>query len=249
MDRTIKGRTLQEAFSLLRAPYTGKWKYKKNIPFIPIEGFSERMDQVFGPDNIWIEFTEPKLICLSTTGQEVFVNMCHLTIFDDSGNIYRKTDGIGATEILPSQTSGKQSGLGNSPASTATLAYKDACKRLGIFGETLEDESGSKNNTVDKASQKDTEKRIVSFTIMTAFTEKTSNKGSSWRCPVTVKEKNGTKTEGTLVVFNNVYNSDEKVKRLIATASDNPKYTVTAEVTVNTTYDKDKVNYILKKIL
>lgn len=249
MERTIKGRTLMEAVSLLRAPYTGKWKYKKDIPFIPIEGFSERMDQVFGPDNIWIEFTEPKLISLSSTGQEVFVNMCHLTIFDDSGKIYRKTDGIGATEILPSQKTGKQSGLGNSPASTATLAYKDACKRLGIFGETLDDESGTKNNTGAKNNQKETEKKIVFFTIMAAFTEKTSSNGSSWRCPVTAKENNGTKTEGTLVVFNNIYNSDEKVQRLIATASDNPKYTIHAEVTVNTTYDKNNVNYILKKIL
>lgn len=104
---------------------TGYWYY-------PIEAFTEAMDQVFGNEHYNLCYYDP-IYRVIASGQEMVTVRCTLTIVDDDGRPVKRVDGFGDKELFYGKGSDRAD-VGNLTSSTAALAFKDACKYLGIFG-------------------------------------------------------------------------------------------------------------------
>lgn len=187
---SINGKSLEQCITELRKKRpmqekkgsTGYWYY-------PIELFIDAMDEVFGSEHYSHSFSEPVFRQVSS-GQEMLTVRCTITLTGDDGTVVKRIDGFGDREIAYSNDK-HRADLGNFTSTAAALAFKDACKYLGIFGYR------TTNKPENKAVKSNDE--LVRFSATDMFYQQGESKGNPiWKLPVKL---NG--SDGEVVFYHN----------------------------------------------
>lgn len=210
----VNGRPFEECVAELKAMRppqepkgsTGYWYY-------PIEAFNEAMDAVFGIGHYNLAFSEPIYRAIGS-GQEMVTVRCTLTIVDDDGQPVKRVDGFGDKEVFYDKNS-HRADVGNLTSSTAALAFKDACKYLGIFGYRTnagrqeKAQSGKKKNTSGSAGKEKKPEEALNLIVTDKFYQQGENKGQPvWKLPIKKNEGNKPGEAGEVVFY---HNQTEKV--------------------------------------
>ena len=183
---TVNGKSFSECVSELQKirpskeqkGSTGYWYY-------PIELFTDAMDKVFGSEHYSHSFSDP-IYRQVGSGQEMLTVRCTLTIYGDNGEVIKRMDGFGDKEIPYSKDNGRAD-VGNLTSSVGTLALKDACKYLGIFGyRTTSAEKKKKPQEQQKSDE------LVRFAVTDMFYQQGESRGQPiFKLPVMFQKKDG----------------------------------------------------------
>lgn len=135
-DYTVNGKPWAECLKEIRK-YKKKTKTKvvgegKAFGYFHIDEYFQRLDDVIGTDHYEVENTDFQRITLSS-GQEIFVVKCKITIIDDEGRRIIAKSAYGGAEILYAKASGRTD-IGNAPGNACKDAFKAAAELIGILG-------------------------------------------------------------------------------------------------------------------
>ena len=184
---TVNGKAYADCVSELRKmrPPESE-KGETGFFYYKIEAFTEAMDMVFGNEHYRFRFSEPYYRLLRS-GQEMISVRCTLEIIGDDGTVVKSIDGYGDREILYANQSGRAD-VGNITSATATFAFKDACKYLGIFGYRTND--SLKSRKPGQSSKKSTKAKEENLNLIVSdmFYQQGESKGKPiWKLPVILK--------------------------------------------------------------
>lgn len=169
----INGKTTKDIFAELALEKPcGKYLDGK-YPYHEFCEYRERMDQVIGKEHYSMHYDECKMIELPNS-QRAYVVKCTITVFDDEGQQVPilAAEGYGSSELKVNEK-GRYLYLNNVPCYARTAAFKDACKRYGIFGEKdIEQDTGSQNGkTGNQKTGKPVDNHVRSAVLETFVTE------------------------------------------------------------------------------
>lgn len=161
MERTINGRPLKECLDILSKPMAKSKLRGTNFSYYKIGDYISRMDEAFGICGYTVESLEPVSCIVTKSGQELFTTRCRVSLIADDGKLICFKDGVGGKEPTYANETGLDGGIKNLPNNVLGSAFKNACKKFGIFGETdSDDDEGSPdstrtNNDTNKPKAKD----------------------------------------------------------------------------------------------
>lgn len=132
----INGKTIHDIFAELAVEKPCEKYLDGKYPYHEIYEYKERMDQVIGKEHYSMHYDECKMIELPNS-QRAYVVKCTITVFDDDGQQVPilSAEGYGSSELKVNEK-GRYLHLNNVPCYARTAAFKDACRRYDIFGET-----------------------------------------------------------------------------------------------------------------
>lgn len=163
---TINGLPIKEVLLKLKEPctYAGAVRTDHgNNPYIIIEAFRTRMNEVLGIEHFHEEYRDFQLVSLPNASEgfsHVFVVQCTITILDDDGNIVVKKTGGSGDEPMPVNNTGKFSQLNNTVESSYAAAFKSCCKRFDIFSLATNTKKVEKKQKAGKEEKKEESKTI-----------------------------------------------------------------------------------------
>ena len=216
---------------------------------------------MFGNEHYNIRFHEPAYRVIGS-GQEMVTVRCTLTIVDDSGAPVKVVDGFGDKEIAYAKANNRAD-VGNLTSSTAALAFKDACKYLGIFGYRTtafkkQDKKPAATATDKAKTAKPTAKKekkpeeALNFIVTDNFYQQGESKGQPiWKLPVAVMSDGSC---GEVVFY---HNQTEKIAQrfnellsFVDTGISEKKGTITLKLTVTPSGDfNGKAQYVFKNFV
>ena len=161
MERTINGRPLKECLDILSKPMAKSKLKGTNFYYIKIGDYISRMDEAFGICGYTVESLDPVTCIVTKSGQELFTTRCRVSLIADDGKLICFKDGVGGKEPTYANETGLDGGIKNLPNNVLGSAFKNACKKFGIFGETDSDDddsspdSAKNSNDANKPKAKD----------------------------------------------------------------------------------------------
>lgn len=166
MARTINGKEFEDVFGRLREPFDESL-FKDNLygyPYLPVEVFRERFDQVVGVCNYDVTTSHPELVMVGTRPQIIL--KAAITIRDDNGVVVTTKEAPGGCAVILNSTSGEAVSLKNDEETAAGDAFKRCCKLFGMATEQLKNLRGNKKSesTVDRTEATPTEFYRITLT-------------------------------------------------------------------------------------
>ena len=133
---TINGRPFADCLKEIRE-YKKKSKSKdmgngKSYGYYAIDEYIQRLDDVIGTDHYEVETDDFQKVTVSS-GQEMFVVRCRITIIDDEGRRIVSKTAYGGSEIQYAKQGGRTD-MGNLPGNACKDAFKAAAELFGILG-------------------------------------------------------------------------------------------------------------------
>jgi hypothetical protein len=177
MSRTVGGKPFEAALKQLREARPPKEdKGNTGFSYYSIEAFISAMDDALGCEGYSFSYSEPIYRVLKNE-QEMISVRCSLSIYADDGSILKRTEGFGDKEVMVSKEKGRVD-VGNLTASAATLAFKDACKYLGIFGyRTTGEDTGGKTARAGSSQKATAKDEVKIFVVKQMFYEQGESRG------------------------------------------------------------------------
>lgn len=246
MTRTINKKTVSEIFAGLAVAKPCVKYLDGKYPYHEISEYVERMDTVIGKEHYAMHYDACRMIELPNT-QSAFIIKCTITVFDDEGNPVPvlSAEGFGSSEIRKNKDGNTYLHLNNVPLYARQAAFKDACRRYGIFGESdMEaDNNGSQSGNTgksqgDKQQGNGTGQQAALETFVTEGTMTVIRQDSRTGKPVyelRCYKKCGSQIEDharSVIFYPNQYKKQEdKLKQFVALVSDGKPHIVTLKST------------------
>ena len=240
MTRTINEKTVSDIFAGLAVAKPCVKYLDGKYPYHEISEYVERMDAVIGKEHYAMHYDECRMIELPNT-QSAFVIKCTITVFDDEGNPVPvlSAEGFGSSEIKKNKD-GNFLHLNNVPLYARQAAFKDACRRYGIFGESdMEADSSSQSGNTgkkqgDKGQENKKGQQAVLETFVTEGTMTVIRQDAQSGKPVyelLCYKKCGSEMEdhaSTVIFYPNQYRKQEELlKKFVDLVSDGKPHIVT----------------------
>ena len=200
-NRTINEKNFNTIIKELCEPMEGSTRDFDGMPYIPIEEYEERLNNVVGVFNYNFKVEFPQFV--QTGSEQNIIVKGSLEILDDDGNIVVVKETAGGKTVIYLNDDKKQKTtqpkmVSNDVEIACNDAFKRCCKKLGM-GNITKKEQNSSNNT-SKSS-------YLELQINGAFEVKNNN---YYRVPV----YNAQEDENAILV---IWNSEvQKIKKVVS---------------------------------
>ena len=196
MERTINGKTLPDIIKELSKPFNSGL-FKENLygfPYLPVEAYRERLDEVVGSFNYDVSISHPELVTVGSRPQ-VMLKVA-ITIKDDKGSVVVTKEAPGGCAVILSNNTGEVVSLKNDEESASGDGFKRCCKLLGMATKQLKElRDNKKESTLVQSNEASLPTELYGVTIKERFSKMGKSDGYSAK----VSLENGTVT--TLVIW------------------------------------------------
>ncbi len=166
---------------------------QSGYPYIPIEEYRKRLDEVVGVLNYDYRLTKAEWVTIGD--KEHMSCLGTLVIRDDEGKVVTVKMATGDADVITRNSDGAAIKTGNDAKTADKDAFKSCCRMLGIGDAQLREQrkgkngKGSKNGTTGNGSENvssNTKEEEIRVVVRGAFSSLGGGKG--YKAPAVVKE-------------------------------------------------------------
>ncbi len=194
-SRTINGKPFGVVVEELRAPFpeSAVKDNQSGYPYIPIEEYRKRLDEVVGVLNYDYRLSKAEWVTIGD--KEHMSCLGTLVIRDDEGKVVTVKMATGDADVITKNSTGAAVKTGNDAKTADKDAFKSCCRMLGIGDAQLREHrkgkngSGSRGGASGKGPQNtssDAKEEEIRVVVRGAFSSLGGGKG--YKAPAVLKE-------------------------------------------------------------